>query len=159
MLAGDARQPRPRRVRHRRARRGAAHAAGALVAVDNTTATPLGQRPLELGADLTLASDTKALAGHDDVVLGHVSRRDPALAARLRELRTRAAPGPARWRPGSPTAGSPRSTCAWPGRPPTPPRSSRCCAAHPAVATWRWPGHPDDPAHDLARGRCAGGTA
>ena len=54
----------------------AAHAAGALVAVDNTTATPLGQRPLELGADLTLASDTKALAGHDDVVLGHVSTRD-----------------------------------------------------------------------------------
>ena len=72
----------------------AAHAAGALVAVDNTTATPLGQRPLALGADLTLASDTKALAGHDDVVLGHVSTRDPALAARLRELRTRGGAGP-----------------------------------------------------------------
>ena len=72
----------------------AAHAAGALVAVDNTTATPLGQRPLELGADLTLASDTKALSGHDDVVLGHVSTRDPALADRLRELRTRGGAGP-----------------------------------------------------------------
>ncbi len=54
----------------------AAHAAGALLAVDNTTATPLGQRPLELGADLVVASDTKALAGHGDVVLGHVSTRD-----------------------------------------------------------------------------------
>ncbi|HXV92730.1 MAG TPA: PLP-dependent transferase, partial [Pseudonocardia sp.] len=55
----------------------AAHAAGALLAVDNTTATPLGQRPLDLGADLVVASDTKALAGHSDVVLGHVSARDP----------------------------------------------------------------------------------
>ncbi len=74
----------------------AAHAAGALLAVDNTTATPLGQRPLELGADLVVASDTKALAGHGDVVLGHVSARDPELAARLREARTRggAVPGP-----------------------------------------------------------------
>ncbi|MBC8092659.1 MAG: PLP-dependent transferase, partial [Pseudonocardia sp.] len=47
----------------------AAHAVGALLAVDNTTATPLGQRPLDLGADIVLASDTKALAGHSDVVL------------------------------------------------------------------------------------------
>jgi len=74
----------------------AARAAGALLAVDNTTATPLGQQPLALGADLVVASDTKALSGHGDVVLGHVSARDPALAARLREARTRggAVPGP-----------------------------------------------------------------
>ena len=73
-----------------------ARAAGALLAVDNTTATPLGQRPLALGADLAVTSDTKALAGHGDVVLGHVSVRDPALAGRLREARTRsgAVPGP-----------------------------------------------------------------
>ena len=48
----------------------AAHAAGALVAVDNTTATPLGQRPLDLGADLVVASGTKALTGHSDLLLG-----------------------------------------------------------------------------------------
>jgi hypothetical protein len=66
----------------------AAHAAGALLAVDNTTATPLGQRPLALGADLTVASDTKALSGHGDVLLGHVTAADPALAQRLREART-----------------------------------------------------------------------
>src|SRR5687768_12476233 len=74
----------------------AAHAAGALLAVDNTTATPLGQRPLELGADLVVASDTKALAGHGDVVLGHVSTRDAGLAGALREARSRggAVPGP-----------------------------------------------------------------
>ena len=51
----------------------AAQAAGAVVAVDNTTATPLGQRPLDLGADLTVGSDTKALTGHSDLLLGHVS--------------------------------------------------------------------------------------
>ena len=42
----------------------AAHDAGALVAVDNTTPTVLGQCPLALGADFSVASDTKALTGH-----------------------------------------------------------------------------------------------
>jgi len=53
----------------------AAHARGALVAVDNTLATPLGQRPLELGADFSVASGTKQLTGHGDVLLGYVSGR------------------------------------------------------------------------------------
>ncbi|HEU4350068.1 MAG TPA: PLP-dependent transferase, partial [Actinoplanes sp.] len=61
----------------------AARAAGALVAVDNTTATPLGQRPLELGADLTVASGTKALTGHSDVMLGYVATNDTDLLAAL----------------------------------------------------------------------------
>lgn len=128
-----------------------AHAAGALVAVDNTTATPLGQRPLEWGADLTLASDTKALAGHGDVVLGHVTARDPALVARLRELRTRggAVPGPMEvW-------------LAHRGLGTLDLRLHRqadnaaalveLLRAHPAVEAVRWPGHPADPAHALAR--------
>ncbi|MFL5999584.1 MAG: cystathionine gamma-lyase [Streptomyces sp.] len=53
----------------------AAHARGALVAVDNTLATPLGQRPLELGADFSVASGTKQLTGHGDVLLGYVTGR------------------------------------------------------------------------------------
>ena len=61
----------------------AAHAAGALVAVDNTCATPLGQRPLELGADLTVASGTKALTGHSDLLLGYAATNDADLLARL----------------------------------------------------------------------------
>jgi cystathionine gamma-lyase len=73
-----------------------ARAAGALVAVDNTTATPLGQRPLELGAHLTVGSDTKALSGHSDLLLGHVSTTDDALFDRLRAWRnhTGSTPGP-----------------------------------------------------------------
>jgi len=73
-----------------------AHAAGALVAVDNTTATPLGQRPLELGADIVVASDTKAVAGHSDVLFGHVTTASAELAAKVRDARTLsgAIPGP-----------------------------------------------------------------
>src|SRR4051794_6794291 len=53
----------------------AAHAGGALVAVANPLATPLGQRPLELGADFSVASGTKQLTGHGDVLLGYVTGR------------------------------------------------------------------------------------
>jgi cystathionine gamma-lyase len=66
----------------------AAHAAGALLAVDNTLATPLGQQPLALGADLAVMSGTKLLSGHSDLLLGVVSVGDPALAAELRSWRS-----------------------------------------------------------------------
>ncbi|MFB7254128.1 cystathionine gamma-lyase [Streptomyces nojiriensis] len=74
----------------------AAHAGRTLVAVDNTLATPLGQRPLELGADFSVASGTKGLTGHGDVLLGYVVCRDPELAARVRRWRkiVGAIPGP-----------------------------------------------------------------
>ncbi|MFE2248572.1 cystathionine gamma-lyase [Streptomyces lavendulae] len=74
----------------------AAHAGGTLVAVDNTLATPLGQRPLELGADFSVASGTKGLTGHGDLLLGYVVCRDPALAAGIRRWRkvVGAIPGP-----------------------------------------------------------------
>jgi cystathionine gamma-lyase len=72
-----------------------AHAAGALVAVDNTTATPLGQRPLDLGADIAVASGTKGLTGHSDLLLGYLCGRDPATIERVRLWRDRtgAVPG------------------------------------------------------------------
>jgi cystathionine gamma-lyase len=74
----------------------AAHSAGVLVAVDNTTPTILGQNPLALGADFSMASDTKALTGHADLILGHVAVRDTVWAERLRTWRTQmgAIPGP-----------------------------------------------------------------
>jgi cystathionine gamma-lyase len=65
-----------------------AHAAGALVAVDNTTATPLSQRPLALGADFSVASDTKSMTGHSDILLGHVATRDLELRQKIEEWRT-----------------------------------------------------------------------
>jgi cystathionine gamma-lyase len=66
----------------------AADAAGARLVVDNTLATPLGQRPLDLGADAAAYSATKALSGHSDLVLGAVAVRDPQWAAELREQRS-----------------------------------------------------------------------
>jgi cystathionine gamma-lyase len=66
----------------------AAHRAGALVAVDNTTPTPLGQLPLALGADFSVASDTKAMTGHSDLLLGHVAVRDLELRAKIDQWRT-----------------------------------------------------------------------
>lgn len=74
----------------------AAHAAGALVAVDNTLATPLGQRPLALGADFSVASGTKALNGHGDLLMGYVTTRNAELADSVRKWRKTvgAIPGP-----------------------------------------------------------------
>jgi cystathionine gamma-synthase len=58
------------------------------VAVDNTFATPLNQLPIELGADISMNSVTKYLAGHSDVILGSLTVKDPALHNRLAEART-----------------------------------------------------------------------
>ncbi|WP_158791251.1 cystathionine gamma-lyase [Granulicella sp. L60] len=66
----------------------AAHRAGVLVAVDNTTPTPLGQLPLALGADFSVASDTKAMTGHSDLLIGHVATRDLELHAKVDQWRT-----------------------------------------------------------------------
>ncbi len=66
----------------------AAHKRGALVAVDNTTPTALGQQPLALAADISVASDTKSLTGHSDLLLGHVAARDPELIAKIDRWRT-----------------------------------------------------------------------
>ncbi len=74
----------------------AAHAEGALLAVDNTLATPLGQAPLALGADFSMMAATKGLAGHSDLLLGSVAVRDPELTVGLRAWRSQAGaiPGP-----------------------------------------------------------------
>ena len=63
-----------------------AHRAGALVAVDNTFATPALQRPLERGADVVLHSTTKYLGGHSDVVGGALVVKDAPLGEELRWL-------------------------------------------------------------------------
>lgn len=60
------------------------HGAGAIVAVDSTFASPVLQRPLELGADLVIHSSTKFLGGHSDVLGGAVLTSDDALAETLR---------------------------------------------------------------------------
>src|SRR5881398_3093690 len=79
-----------------RAAADAAHAAGAMVVVDNTFATPYLQRPLELGADIVLHSTTKYLGGHSDLIGGFAATSDPTIADRLYFLQKSlgAVPGP-----------------------------------------------------------------
>ena len=128
----------------------AAHDAGALVAVDNTTATALGQRPLALGADFAVVSDTKAMTGHADVVLGHVACADPIWADAIRTYRTRmgSIPGPMEVWLAHRSLGtlSVRLTkqCA------SAQIIASFLASHPAVLRVRYPGLPTDVAYATA---------
>jgi cystathionine beta-lyase/cystathionine gamma-synthase len=74
----------------------AAHAAGAMVVVDNTFASPYLQQPLALGADVVLHSTTKYLGGHSDLIGGFLATNDPTVAERLYFLQKSlgAIPGP-----------------------------------------------------------------
>ena len=128
----------------------AAHAAGALVAVDNTTLTPLLQQPLALGADFAVVSDTKAMTGHADLVLGHVACRDAAHAETIRTWRTRMGV----------IAGPMEAWLAHRSLATLDVRLSRQCdtavqiatmlAAHPKVHGVRYPGLPADPSYAIA---------
>lgn len=73
-----------------------AHAAGALVGIDNTFATPYLQNPLQMGCDIVFHSATKYLCGHSDVLMGVVAVRTPELAEPLRQttINTGAVAGP-----------------------------------------------------------------
>ena len=126
------------------------HAGGGLVAVDNTTATPLGQRPLDLGADFSIASGTKALTGHSDILLGYACTRDPQRAADLVAWRgsTGAIVGPfeawlAHRSIGTLDLRLARQTA-------NAAAVADLLAGHPAVTSVRWPGRPEDPAYAIA---------
>ncbi|KAB1916083.1 PLP-dependent aspartate aminotransferase family protein [Micromonospora sp. AMSO31t] len=133
----------------------AAHAAGALVVVDNTFATPVNQRPLSAGADLVWHSGTKFLGGHSDVSAGVVV--GPAgLVERV-------------WRTSIVTGSTLGPVDAWlllRGIRTLPLRVQRHNAnalalaealeGHPAVARVRYPGLPSHPQHDLARRQMTG---
>jgi cystathionine gamma-synthase len=66
---------------------GAPRRPGTIVAVDNTLATPLGQRPLELGASVSIQSATKLIGGHSDLLAGVATTKDPALRGALHRAR------------------------------------------------------------------------
>lgn len=123
---------------------------GSTLVVDNTTATPLGQQPLSLGADLVVASATKALSGHSDVVAGYVAGSHLELMAAVEQERLLAGPilGPFEAWLVLRSLGSAGL------------RFERQChnaqalavmlRTHPAVKSVRYPGLPDDPSHQIA---------
>lgn len=134
-----------------------AKAAGARVIVDNTTMTPLLQRPLDLGADLVVAADTKAPAGHSDALFGHVAGRDAALMGRIGDWRrlSGSVPGPF------------EAFLVHRGLETLEVRLTRMCAsadiiaqrlqAHGAVRGLRYPGLPGDPSHKAVGGQMVNG--
>ncbi|OPX06774.1 cystathionine gamma-lyase [Mycobacterium sp. AT1] len=123
---------------------------GATLVVDNTAPTPLGQQPLSLGADLVVASATKALSGHSDLLAGYVaSCHAEVMAAVERErLLAGAILGPFEAWLALRSLGSAGL------------RFERQChnalamslmlRDHPAVRSVRYPGLPEDPAHAVA---------
>ena len=128
----------------------AAHSAGALVVVDSTFATPLGQKPLDLGADIVVHSATKYLSGHSDVLLGAVVTRDPGLLGRMLTNRILggAIPGPMEaW---VALRGLRTFPLRWERACANAAEIARRCAAHPAVARVRHLSLPDDPGHEIA---------
>ena len=132
----------------------AARAADVTVVVDNTFATPLLQRPLDVGADIVVHSATKYIAGHSDVVLGALVTAPTARGEELHDqlLRRRksvgAIPGPF------------EAWLALRGLRTLHLRMERSCANaaelarrlqdHPAVEIVRYPGLPSDPGHERA---------
>jgi cystathionine gamma-lyase len=123
---------------------------GGQLVVDNTTATPLGQQPLSLGADLIVASATKALSGHSDLIAGYVAGSHPDLMAAVERERLHGGSilGPFEAWLSLRSLGSAGL------------RFERQChnamamafmlRDHPAVRSVRYPGLPDDPSHEVA---------
>jgi cystathionine gamma-synthase len=111
-----------------------------MVIVDNTFASPMGQTPLDLGADLVMHSGTKLIGGHSDLLLGAIVAADPAFHRRLLDRRHNT---------GS-TPGALESYLALRGLRTLPTRYARASetarelakrlAAHPGVARVRYPG-------------------
>jgi cystathionine gamma-lyase len=135
---------------------GIARETGALLVVDNTFATPVLQRPLELGADIVVHSTTKYLNGHSDVVGGAVVVRADEQAERLRyqQMATGGVPGPLDcWlvlRATKTLHLRMRAHCHNAGA------IAEHLEAHPGVGRVLYPGLPSHPQHDLARRQMSG---
>jgi cystathionine gamma-synthase len=135
----------------------AAHAGGGLLVCDNTTASPILQLPLDLGADVTLQSGTKYLAGHSDTLAGVLAMRDAELAERVRHVRSETGmvlgPDPA-WlllRGLRTLAVRVERQCA------TALLLAERLAEHPAVTAVSYPGLGSHPGHELAARQMRGG--
>jgi cystathionine gamma-lyase len=125
-------------------------ARGATLVVDNTTATPIGQQPLSLGADIVVASATKALSGHSDLLAGYVASSHPDLMDAVN--RERLLSGPIL---GAFEAWLVLRSLGSAGL-----RFERQCfnaqalavmlRGHSTVRSVRYPGLPDDPSHQIA---------
>ena len=123
----------------------------ALLAIDSTLATPLVQRPLELGADLVVHSATKYLGGHSDLLLGAAVARSDTLARRLRERRELAGATPGALEAYLATRGARTLALRLERASASAAALAEHLADHPEVAVVRYPGRASHPTHDVAR--------
>lgn len=133
----------------------AAHAAGAIVVVDNTFASPLNQRPLELGADLVLHSATKFLGGHSDA-LGGIACGSRELIDRLyayREINGATLDADSAYMI---TRGMKTLELRVARQNDNAMRVAEFLGGHPGVAQVYYPGLPTDPGHEIARRQMTG---
>ena len=134
----------------------AAHAQGAAVIVDSTLATPLRQRPLDLGADLVLHSATKFIGGHSDLLLGAVVARDPARVDALMHRRQIDGSTPGALEAFLALRGIRTMAVRLDRAEATAAELARRLALHPAVTRVRYPGLAADPGHSLASTQMSG---
>ena len=133
-----------------------ARQAGALLAVDNTFASPYFQRPLELGADLVVHSTTKYLGGHSDVVGGAVvaRREEPYQRIKFYQNAAGAIPGP--WDSWLVLRGLKTLAVRMREHERNARHLAQIIEDHPAVARVHYPGLPSHPQHELARRQMSG---
>jgi cystathionine gamma-lyase len=135
---------------------GAARAAGALTVVDNTTAGPLHQKVLDLGADFALTSATKHLSGHADLMLGYVATRDAGRAAALRDWRRDAGAIPGPFETWLAHRSLPTLALRMERATANALALSELLSGREDVSGVRYPGLPGDPAHGVARRQMSG---
>jgi cystathionine gamma-synthase len=135
---------------------GAPRKPGSLLGVDNTFATPLNQRPLELGADVSFQSATKYIGGHSDLLSGVVSVRTPELATALRHSRELAGATPGTLESFLAVRGSRTLGLRLERGQLNAGHLAQRLASHPRVKTTRYPGLPTHPTHHIARQQLKG---
>lgn len=133
-----------------------AKAAGSIVAVDNTMMTPLGQRPLDLGADLLVCADTKAVNGHSDVLFGHVASRQAKLIDAVRDWRRIAGAIPGPFEAWLVHRGIETLELRFARMNANALALAQRLQRHAAVRAVTYPGLPEHPAHELAKAQMRG---
>jgi cystathionine gamma-synthase len=125
--------------------------AGAIVAVDNTFATPLNQQPLELGATVSLQSATKFIGGHSDLLAGVATTRDEGLRHALRRSRELHGATPGTLEAYLAVRGARTLAIRLRQAQQTASVLAERLERHPRVARVRYPGLPSHPTHAVAR--------
>jgi cystathionine beta-lyase len=133
-----------------------AHAAGALLAVDNSLLSPYLQRPLELGADVVVHSATKCLGGHSDLTAGVVAVTDPALARELAFAQNAEGTALSPFEAWLLQRGMKTLAVRLDRQESNARRVAELLAGHPRVRRVHYPGLPSHPGHQLQRRQASG---